>query len=423
MRLQIEGTPVFVKNWQALQDKKRIIVNEGGTGSSKTYSLAQVFFLLLLQDKGNVLTVARKTMPALRGTAMRDFFAILQKEGIYNPANHDKTNNIYSYKTNMIEFLSVDDPARVRSRKRDFLWLNEANEFDLEDWRQLSMRTSGAIFLDYNPSYQYHWIYDEVLSREDCLIIHSTFEDNPFLSREIVKEIKHYQEIDENYWRIYGLGLRGKTEARIHQNWDYCQELPEGDTIYGLDFGYNNPTALLKIVLRDEGWYVEEILYEKFLTNSQLIKKLKELNIPKQKEIYCDSAEPQRIEEIQNAGYWALPADKDVGKGIDTVNSRKLFITKNSLNCVEEIKKYSWKQKDKGFLDEKFSDEPVKIFDHLMSSLRYGIHSHHKEFGIRGVEQKEKELTLDDMRKAEIADAIKRANNPIQNTREDYSGF
>ena len=420
MRLQIEGTPVFAKNWQALQDKKRIIVNEGGTGSSKTYSLAQVFLLLLLQGKGNVLTVARKTMPSLRATAMRDFFGILKKEGIYNPTNHDKTNNTYSYKSNMIEFLSVDDPARVRSRRRNFLWMNEANEFELEDWRQLSMRTNDSIFIDYNPSHQFHWLYDEILPREDCHLITSTYKDNPFLPPEVVREIEHYRNIDENYWRVYGLGLRGKTEATIYKNWTYCDKLPEGDAIYGLDFGYNDPTALVKVVLRDEGYYVEERLYSQHLTNSQLIEKLKVLNIPRQKEIYCDNAEPQRIAEIQNAGFWALPADKAVNKGIDTVNSRTLFLTKGSFNLISEIKKYSWKQKD-----GKILEDPVKVNDHLIDAMRYAIHSHYKEFGIREMEKKEPMMTADEMRKAEIAEAIRKLTAPVA-TRglwEDYTGL
>ena len=421
MKLQLEGTSVFQNNWQANQEKWRIIANEGGTGSSKTYSLAQVFLLFLIQaKKGCVLTVARKTMPALRATAMRDFFNILKQANLYNPNNHDKTNNTYTYRGNFIEFISVDDPARVRSRRRNYLWLNEANEFELEDWRQLSMRTVDTIFLDYNPSHQYHWLYDEVLPRKDCLIIKSTYKDNPFLSNKIIKEIEHYEEIDENYWRVYGLGLRGIKETTIYKNWAYCDELPEGDGIYGIDFGYNYPTAISEIKLRDEGWYAKERLYSKYLTNSQLIEKLKELNIPKQKEIYCDSAEPQRIAEIQNAGYWAIPADKDVRKGIDTINSRKLFITKDSLNLANEIKKYSWKQRG-----EEIDENPIKINDHLLDSMRYAIHSHYKEFGIKEIIQKEKELTIDEIRKEEILEAIRRANNPLINNslQEDYRGF
>ena len=385
MKLNLEGTVVFQKNWTALENKQRVIVNEGGSGSSKTYSLAQVFLLLLLKSDGVVLTVVRKTMPSLRATAMRDFFGLLKQNNLYNQNKHDKTNNTYTFGKNFIEFLSVDDPIRVRSRRRDHLWINEANELDLEDWRQLSMRTSGCIFLDYNPSHQYHWIYDEVLPREDALLIKSTFEDNPFLKQEVVDEIKRYKERDENYWQVYGLGERGKADSLIYKNWDYCDAMPDGDAIYGLDFGYNYPSSLIKVILRDSGWYAEELLYEPKLTNSQLIEKLGQLGIPKQKEIYCDR-EPQRIAEIQNAGYWAMSADKDVKKGIDTVKSRRLYVTKGSVNLVNELKKYSYKQKQ-----DASSEDPVKINDHACFTkdtkieLLYGDILFQKSSGIKNV--------------------------------------
>jgi phage terminase large subunit len=223
MKLNLEATIVFEKNWDALKKGVRIIVNEGGTGSSKSYSIAQIFVLLMLEETGKILTIARKTMPALRATAMRDFFGILKQHNLYSEKHHNKSENIYEYNGNLVEFISVDEPLRVRSRRRDYLWLNETNEFSLEDWRQLSMRTSGQIFADYNPSFQYHWIYDEVLPRKDCLLIPSTYKDNPFLSPEVIKEIEHYQEIDENYWRIYGLGLRGVNQILVFPAFDYCE--------------------------------------------------------------------------------------------------------------------------------------------------------------------------------------------------------
>ncbi len=374
MELNLKGTIVLEKILDAIKQGYRICILEGGTGSSKTYSLCQAIILLAFQEDGQVFTIARKTLPALKTSAMRDFFNILKQAELYDPEKHNKTDNIYQFRNNLIEFISVEDPLRVRSRRRQYLWLNEALEFSLEDWRQLSIRTEKMIFLDYNPSNPYSWIYDEIFPRDDKIIIPSTYKNNPFLHLDVAKEIEHYKEIDENYWRIYGLGLKGIIKTVIFDNWDYCDELPEGEPIYGLDFGYNSPSGLVKIRIKDEGFYLKELLYERFLTNQDLIKKIEEIGVPKTREIYPDSAEPQRIEEMKRAGFWVIPSDKDVKKGIDTMKSRKIYITKDSLNLIQEIKKYSWKERE-----GKILDEPVPINDHLLSGARYAIHTHLRE--------------------------------------------
>jgi len=162
MKLRTAATEVYDKNWEEHKKGTRIIINEGGTGSSKTVSLAQVCADILLGERGVVISIVRKTLPALRATAMKDFFNVLKSRQIYRVDNHNKSENIYTYKGNQVEFFGVDQPLKVRSRRRNYLWMNEANEFTLEDYRQLVLRTDKQIFLDYNPSYFSHWIYDEL---------------------------------------------------------------------------------------------------------------------------------------------------------------------------------------------------------------------------------------------------------------------
>lgn len=372
MDLNLQATTVFQSNWEAYSNPAiRNIIDQGGARSSKTYSIAQVF-LTLLVTKDILLTVCRKTLPALRATAMKDFFDIMKAAGVYREENHNKTDHIYKYKNSEIEFISVDQPQKIRGRKRNCLWLNEANEFSYEDFRQLNMRTIDKVFMDFNPSDEYHWIYDDILTRKDSILIKSTYLDNPFLEESIVKEIERFQGLDQNYWRVYGLGERGVSGLTIYTHWQYCDALSENpdEVIYGLDFGYNNQTALVKIVIKDQNIYTEELLYKSFLTNAQLIEEIKKCNIGNQC-IYGDSAEPQRIEEIRRAGFNIKPADKEVSKGIDTIKTRSWFITKSSTNILKEVKSYAWKEKD-----GKALDEPVKINDHLMDAIRYAIHTH-----------------------------------------------
>ena len=176
--LNLQGAIVLQKNLNATT---RIVVNQGGTRSSKTYSLAQLIILKALQEQGKVYTICRKTLPALKGTAYRDVMSILEKHNLYNPDNHNKSELTYRLNNNEIEFISVDMPQKIRGRKRHILWLNEANEFSFEDWVQLSLRTTENIYLDFNPSDPYSWIYDNVMNREDCTFIKSTYLDNPFL--------------------------------------------------------------------------------------------------------------------------------------------------------------------------------------------------------------------------------------------------
>jgi len=338
-------------------------------------ALVQLFSLIMVKEKDCQLTIARKTFPALRATAMKDFFNWLKYIGIYRDEWHNKSEHTFLYPPSgsEVDFISVDEPIKVRSRRRNYLFINEANELTRDDYMQLAMRTDKQIYMDYNPSHQSHWIYDYLQTRKDCVVIHSTYKDNPFLSPEIVKEIESWKDKDQNYWRIYGLGLKGISESLIYTHWQFCDMLPENADriIYGLDFGFNNPTALVKIAVKDREYYWDELLYERGLTNQDLIKRLKELKIPETAVIYADPSEPQRIEEIKRAGFYVLPAVKlSVRDGIDKIKSSAFFITKNSVNLLKEVKAYSWRAKE-----GKNIEEPLKENDHLLDAGRYAITS------------------------------------------------
>lgn len=388
MELQLKATTVYQRNYEC---QARFVVNQGGTGSSKSYSLAQLFTTLPMEVTGKVFSVVRKSMPTLRATAMRDFLNILKLQKRYSEIYHNKTENIYYLNGNEIEFFGLDEPQKVRSRRRDYLWINEANELDLESFRQLNMRTNKRVYMDFNPSDEYHWIYDDVLPRKDAELIISTYLDNPFLPEEVIKEIEMYKEVDQNYWNIYGLGQRGISSVRIYTHWQLCDDLPyylrddedengkpikvkeiNGEQIYGLDFGFNHPTSLCEVALKDEDVYAKQRIYESYLTNADLIKRMNDLGINKKTYMFADAAEPQRIEEIKKAGYNIHPADKDVLKGIDSLKTRKLYVTKDSADAQKELRSYSWKVDKEG----KVMDEPVKIRDDFVDSLRYAVHSY-----------------------------------------------
>lgn len=191
----------------------KIIALQGGTRSAKTWSTLQFLIELCMEFSGMSISICRETLPALKATVMKDFFAILEQEGLYKEENHNKTDRIYSLNGNLIDYFSLDEPQKIRGRKRDILFINEANEVDVESWKQLLFRTSGKVIIDYNPSMYEHWIYDQVLTREDCALLVTNHKDNEHLSEEQHNEIERYKDFDYEYYRVFGLGERGKLKT------------------------------------------------------------------------------------------------------------------------------------------------------------------------------------------------------------------
>ena len=369
--LNLQGTVVLQKNLNATT---RIVVNQGGTRSSKTYSLAQLIILKALQEQGKVYTICRKTLPALKGTAYKDFFNILEEHNLYNPDKHNKSELTYKLNNNEIEFISVDMPQKIRGRKRNVLWLNEANEFSFEDWIQLTLRTTENIYLDFNPSDPYSWIYDNVMNREDCTFIKSTYLDNPFLPEETIKEIERLRDLDSNYWKIYGLGDMAQPTETIFRQFEICNNIPTEAqlTAIGMDFGYSNdPTAIVEVFKLNDDLYINELIYSKGLTNQDIAEKLRELNITRQIEIIADSAEPKSIEELYRQGFNIKGAKKgadSINMGIDVLRRFKLHITKNSTNALNEFKYYKWLTDKNGHIINKPATNQQ---DHILDACRY----------------------------------------------------
>jgi phage terminase large subunit len=370
--MKIQATSVFHRNWEA---KTRIIVNQGSSRSSKTYSIAQKYILKLLQEKNKTLSIVRKTTPALRISVMRDFFEILINMDLYNSANHNKTDKTYMLNGNLVEFFGMDDPQKKRGAKRDYLWLNEANELHLEDWRQLAMRTTEEITLDYNPSDEFHWIYDEVIPRKDCTFIQSTYLDNPFLPQEIIDEIESYRELDPAYFRVFGLGERGASQSTIFTHWKECDVLPEeyNRRVYGVDWGFNHPTAVVEVREKDNVFYVKQLLYRSGLNSYAIIDELDKLGVDKNARIVADSAEPDKINDLYNAGYrGVMPTVKgknSVNRGIKAIKGHQLYITSDSLEGIKEIKFYRYMEDKNGNI----LDDPIKVKDDFVDAMRYAI--------------------------------------------------
>ena len=360
------------------QSKKRICVLQGGTRSGKTYSilLALIEFAYKNKGKGLYITIARQTFPSLRATAMRDFFDILKKENLYDERLHNKSNHLYSLYGNYFEFISCDSEIKIRGRQRHILFMNECNEFSMETFVQLSLRTTFKIIIDFNPSEQYHWLYTQIIDsdRDDVDFHISTYKDNPFLAEATIREIERLKDVDENLYRVFGEGQRGVATETIFPVFNIIDEIPDNasEIALGLDFGFTaDPTSLIKVYKHDLNLYIDELIYERGLTNQDIAHKIKQLGIDRSIEIFADSAEPKSIEEIFRMGGINIKPTKkgadSVRIGIDVLKRHKLNITKRSVNAIKEFRNYKWiKNKN-----NEITNKPIDSFNHAIDSVRY----------------------------------------------------
>jgi len=304
---------------------------------------------------------------------MRDFMEILLKAGWYHERYHNKTENTYQLFGNTFEFFSCDNPLRLRGKKRDVLWLCEANELSYEDFFQLNIRTTtGPVILDFNPSDEFSYIYD-LLDREDSAFFRTTYKDNPFLSDIQIEEIERLKTSgDSNYWRVYGLGLRGISRETIFETQTY-KTLPEGAKrlAIGLDWGYSvDPTAIVDVYLHGQEIYISQLLYTGGYTNDDISRFLHEQNIERHTEIIADSAEPKSVETLHRLGHNIKGAKKgpdSVRAGIDIMKRYTLKIHESSADVLKEFRNYKWTT-DK---DGRMLPKPVDLNNHSIDAVRY----------------------------------------------------
>lgn len=361
--------------------KAFVVINVGGARSSKSYSIAQLFIEKLITENHKVFGICRKTFPALRMTTMRPFFDLLKEYGVYREEQHNKSFNTYNYGTNLVQFFGLDETEKIKSAEFNYIWMEEANEFTYDDYIALKLRLSGQhyhgernqLYLSMNPIDSNNWIATRASKETDVEVIHSTFQDNPYLTEEYKRQLLDLINQDEAAYRIYVLGEWGKIEGKIYSNYKIIPELPTMDNAkwaYGLDFGLVNPSAVVKVYLFKDQFYVEERLYKSNITNSDIIEFFSH---EARGDIYADPSAKMMITEISRAGYNAFEGHKSVKEGIDLCQRQTLYIPQASAHLITEIRDYHWK-KDKNMMGEDaFLMEPVKYNDHAVDAMRYAI--------------------------------------------------
>jgi phage terminase large subunit len=365
MHLDINTTITY----QNQQDSpKRVTQHIGGTRSGKTYAILQWIIVQAIQ-KVETVTIVRKTIPSLKRTVIKDIKDILGGLGIWEEDYYNMTDRVYTlFNGSEIQFISTDNPEKLRGLKSTILWIDEANEVDEESYFQLMIRTSGPIILSYNPTVSpFHWLR----TMDDCHRYFTTFRDNPYLNKEIVNSIKLLEKTNPKAWQIYGLGEFVANDKAIY-NFEVIDKMPDDlDFVaYGMDFGYSaDPTAIVSVWRRDNDLYFIEHCYERGMTTTDIGDKLAEIGVERD-EIWADSAEPRLIEELKRMGYNIRPVVKgkdSINFGIQVLQNYGIKVFKSTPNLLNEFYGYEWQTDRFG----KQLDVPIDMNNHLLDAIRY----------------------------------------------------
>ena len=375
--MEISTTNIY----QILEDNKdkRLLLFQGSARSGKTWNILIWLVIHILQTPNITLSIVRKTLPALKGSVLRDLKEILEQLNQYDPNRWKKQDGYYEFPNgSVIEWFSTDEEQKLRGRKREILFVNEANEITRDEYIQLSIRTTGQIIMDYNPSDIESYIYDLIETEPDVVFHKSTYKDNPFLTDEIIKEIESLKDKDNNLWRVFGLGERGVSTTNVFNTFHITDEFPiDGGKVYrALDFGYNDPSALVEVRKIDDNIYIRELLYLRGLTSDDLVEKIQTLNIERTDDLWCDSARPEIIEDLKRKRINAKPVKKHtILHGIDLIKRHKVYIHEQSTNIIDEFNSYKWKTNKDG----KVLDVPEDDNNHAIDAIRYCLEMSNKK--------------------------------------------
>ena len=356
---------------------KRIKAIQGGTSAGKTYGILPILIDKALKKKGLEISVVAESVPHLKRGVIKDFKKILESTKRWNREQWHSTDSRYTFSNgSYIEFFSADDNSKLRGARRDILYINEANNVSFESYSELSVRTKGEVYLDWNPTHRF-WFNEHLENDKDVDFLILTYLDNescPDSAIEYILKAKEKAETSEywdNWYKVYGLGQTGMLQGTVFTNWregTFDTSLPFA---YGLDFGFSpDPTALTKVAVdkKNKMIYVEEKAYLKELSTSNIVSLLRE-HTEQGSLIVADCAEKRLINDLINERLNVSPCRKgkdSIKTGIKNMQDYTIIVCGNSPNLKVELNNYIWNGKA-GMK----AGIPIDNYNHLIDGIRY----------------------------------------------------
>ena len=399
MKIKVQANPCFRS---VDQSQQRYIVMKGSAGSGKSVDTAQNYILRLMQDKGRNLVCIRKsditnrdsTFAELTGAIYRMFG---DKAERYWQINMSPLQLTCKANGNKIIFRGMnDDKQREKLKSITFqkgkltdVWCEEATELTQADLEIIDDRLRGElpkgqfyqIRLTFNPVNKNHWIKKVFFDIPDDNVLchHSTYLMNRFIDDAYRARMERRKIVDPEGYRIYGLGEWGEIGGLILHNWE-VKDISQNPADYddfanGQDFGFNHANVILPVGIKDDNLYITKELYEFEKDTNELIGLALALGIDRKKQMWCDSAEPDRIKMWQKAGFRARGVDKGGSVGsvkaqIDWLKQRKIYVHPSCINTIKELQQWKWKKDER---TGEYLDEPVPFQDDAMAALRYAV--------------------------------------------------